>query len=85
MANVNRQRQRMVDIQIARRGIRAESVLDAMRAVPREHFVAPELAEFAYEDSPLPIGEEQTISQPSVVAAMIEAARPPFMSQAPRP
>jgi protein-L-isoaspartate(D-aspartate) O-methyltransferase len=74
VANVNRQRQRMVDTQIARRGIRAEPVLNAMRAVPREHFVAPEMVEFAYEDSPLPIGEEQTISQPSVVAAMIEAA-----------
>jgi hypothetical protein len=45
-----------------------------MRAVPRERFVTPGSAEFAYEDSPLPIEENQTISQPYIVAAMLEAA-----------
>lgn len=68
------QRAQMVEAHIARRGIRNRDVLDAMRAVPREAFVPEELAEFAYEDAPLPIGKEQTISQPFIVAAMIEAA-----------
>jgi len=67
-------RNRMVDIHLARRGIRNAHVLDAMRAVPRERFVREGLEEFAYEDSALPIEEEQTISQPYIVAAMIEAA-----------
>src|SRR5919205_2014050 len=67
-------RERMVDIQIARRGVRDRSVLDAMRRVPREKFVEPGFEEFAYEDGPLPIGEGQTISQPYIVALMIEAA-----------
>ena len=67
-------RERMVKTQIARRGVRDPSVLDAMRGVPREAFVQPGFEEFAYEDSPLPIGEGQTISQPFVVALMIEAA-----------
>lgn len=67
-------RARMVDVQIARRGIRDAAVLDAMRTVPRERFVPEALAEFAYEDTPLPIGAEQTISQPFIVAAMVEAA-----------
>src|SRR3954466_9865466 len=69
-----RDRARMVDVQIARRGGRDRHVLEAMRRVPREAFVEPGFDEFAYEDSPLPIGEEQTISQPYIVAAMIEAA-----------
>jgi len=64
----------MVDVQIARRGVRDARVLAAMRDVPRERFVGEGLAEFAYEDAPLPIEEEQTISQPYIVAAMIEAA-----------
>lgn len=67
-------RDRMVDIHLARRGIRDPYVLDAMRAVPRERFVREGLEEFAYEDSALPIEAEQTISQPYIVAAMIEAA-----------
>jgi len=67
-------RQHMVDVQIARRGIRDEAVLSAMRTVPRECFVPDAMQEFAYEDSPLPIEEGQTISQPYIVAAMIEAA-----------
>ncbi len=74
MSDYEQQRQRMVDTQIAARGIRDENVLRAMRSVPRERFVAAGMAEFAYEDSPLSIGEGQTISQPYIVAAMIEAA-----------
>jgi protein-L-isoaspartate(D-aspartate) O-methyltransferase len=67
-------RERMVDVQIARRGIRDRNVLEVMRRVPREAFVAPGTEEFAYEDGPLPIGEGQTISQPYIVALMLEAA-----------
>jgi protein-L-isoaspartate(D-aspartate) O-methyltransferase len=67
-------RAQMVATQIAGRGIRMPAVLDAMRTVPRERFVAAELAESAYDDSPLPIEAGQTISQPYIVAAMIEAA-----------
>jgi protein-L-isoaspartate(D-aspartate) O-methyltransferase len=67
-------RQRMVDNQIARRGINDRYVLEAMRKVPREAFVAPTLEEFAYADTALPIEESQTISQPYIVALMIEAA-----------
>lgn len=66
-------RERMVERQIAARGIRDPAVLAAMRAVPREAFLPPELAEFAYQDSPLPIGADQTISQPYIVALMAEA------------
>jgi protein-L-isoaspartate(D-aspartate) O-methyltransferase len=67
-------RDRMVESQIARRGIRDQRVLAAMRRVPREAFVDEGFQEFAYEDSPLPIGERQTISQPYIVALMLEAA-----------
>jgi len=66
-------RRDMVTHQIAGRGIRNERLLSAMRAVPREQFVSSELAEFAYHDGPLPIGHEQTISQPYIVASMIDA------------
>jgi protein-L-isoaspartate(D-aspartate) O-methyltransferase len=65
----------MVERQIADRGVRDEAVLAAMRAVPRERFVAERQARFAYADEPLPIGEGQTISQPYVVAVMTEALR----------
>src|SRR3954454_13696244 len=74
MLDLSRARARMVKVQIARRGVRDRSVLDAMRRVPREAFVQPGFEEFAYEDGPLPIGEGQTISQPYIVALMIEAA-----------
>ena len=74
MPNFASARDRMVEAQMARRGVRDPSVLNAMRRVPREAFVQPGFEEFAYEDSPLPIGEDQTISQPYVVAVMIEAA-----------
>lgn len=68
-------RERMVVHQIEARGIRDAQVLEAMREVPRDAFVPPHLSAFAYDDGPLPIGEGQTISQPYIVAAMIEAAR----------
>ena len=74
MADLARARDRMVDMQIERRGVRDRNVLGAMRQVPRETFVEPGFAEFAYEDGPLPIGEGQTISQPYIVAFMLEAA-----------
>lgn len=63
----------MVEQQIAARGVRSELVLDAMRAVPREKFLPKRLREFAYEDTPLPIDADQTISQPYIVAFMIDA------------
>jgi protein-L-isoaspartate O-methyltransferase len=64
MLDPSRARNRMVDVQIARRGVRNRHVLEAMRQVPREVFVEPGFEEFAYEDIPLGIGEGQTISQP---------------------
>ena len=67
-------RERMVERQLAARGIRDASVLDAMRRVRREAFVAAEWQRDAYADSPLPIDEGQTISQPYIVALMLEAA-----------
>ncbi len=66
-------RERMVEMQIRARGIEDAAVLDAMRSVPREAFLSERLREFAYEDSPLPIEEEQTISQPYIVALMAAA------------
>jgi protein-L-isoaspartate(D-aspartate) O-methyltransferase len=66
-------RRRMVDEQIARRRVADSAVLDAMRAVPREMFVPASTAEFTYDDTPLPIEEGQTISQPYVVGLMAEA------------
>jgi len=68
------ERERMVATQVERRGVRDTWVLEAMRIVPRETFLSAEMAEFAYEDSPLPIGQAQTISQPYIVAKMLEAA-----------
>jgi protein-L-isoaspartate(D-aspartate) O-methyltransferase len=74
MLDLSKARDRMVDIHLARRGVRDQNVLDAMREVPREKFVDPGFEEFAYEDGALPIGQSQTISQPYIVALMIEAA-----------
>lgn len=68
-----RERARMVAEQIEGRGIRDTAVLHAMRTVPREQFVLEGYAPYAYEDSPLPIPANQTISQPYVVAFMLEA------------
>ncbi|CAA9526019.1 MAG: Protein-L-isoaspartate O-methyltransferase, partial [uncultured Sphingomonadaceae bacterium] len=67
-------REKMVERQIAGRGISDQRILEAFRAVPREAFVPEHLHEFAYEDSPLPIEADQTISQPYIVALMAEAA-----------
>lgn len=66
------QRQRMVESQIAARGVSDEGVLDAVRAVPRHEFVPPDMVSMAYTDRPLPIGYGQTISQPYMVAYMTE-------------
>jgi protein-L-isoaspartate(D-aspartate) O-methyltransferase len=69
----DREREEMVAGQLAARGIRDPRVLDAMRHLPRHRFVPPELVGHAYDDTPLPIGERQTISQPYIVALMSEA------------
>src|SRR5947199_7424200 len=69
----NDARQQMVETQLRRRGIRDERVLQAMLLVPRHEFVPAEFREQSYEDRPLPIGEGQTISQPYIVAIMLEA------------
>lgn len=68
-----RQREELVENELRMLGIRDEAVLHAMRIVPREAFVSEELREFAYRNAPLPIGSEQTISQPLIVAHMAEA------------
>ena len=60
-------RDRMVDEQLIPRGITDKAVLAVMRKVPRHQFVPPEMAPYAYSDRPLPIGFDQTISQPSIV------------------
>ena len=65
-------RERMVLQQIEPRGVKDPAVLAAMRAVPRHQFVPEDYREAAYNDSPLPIGESQTISQPYIVALMSE-------------
>ncbi len=72
-AAYHERRHAMVEHAVAARGVRSELVLEAMRTVPREAFLPPSMAEFAYEDAPLPIAEGQTISQPYIVALMTEA------------
>jgi protein-L-isoaspartate(D-aspartate) O-methyltransferase len=72
----SRQRDEMVEHQIASRGIETQAVLDAMRNVPRHEFVPADYRRRSYEDGPLPIGYGQTISQPYIVAAMTELVRP---------
>jgi protein-L-isoaspartate(D-aspartate) O-methyltransferase len=69
------QRSLMVERQLRRRGISDERVLGAMGEVPREHFVPDSVRSSAYNDSALPIGHDQTISQPWVVAAICQALR----------
>lgn len=73
IANDANLRKQMVAI-ILKKGIRDPSTLASMMIVPRHVFVSPELKDFAYEDRPLPIGEGQVITQPSLVARMVEAA-----------
>ena len=68
-------RERMIDRQIAARGLDDPKLLAAFRAVPREDFVSGDYANYAYQDSPLPIESGQTISQPYIVALTIYAAR----------
>jgi protein-L-isoaspartate(D-aspartate) O-methyltransferase len=68
-------RDAMVREQIEARGVRDPEVLRAMRAVPRHLFVPESMRPFAHDDHPLPIGEDQTISQPYIVALMTELAR----------
>ena len=65
-------RSRMVDTQIAIRGVKDPRVLAALRQVPRHRFIPSHLWDQAYNDYPLPIGEDQTISQPYIVALMTE-------------
>ncbi|MFQ5983529.1 MAG: protein-L-isoaspartate O-methyltransferase, partial [Woeseiaceae bacterium] len=72
MTDYSELRQRMVEQQIEARGVRSEKVLEAMRRVPRELFLPEGLREFAYDDTPLPIEADQTISQPYIVAFMTE-------------
>lgn len=69
-----RARQRMVDDQLLGRDITDRRVLEAMRAVPRHAFLPADLSHQAYADAPLPIGYQQTISQPYIVALMTELA-----------
>jgi protein-L-isoaspartate(D-aspartate) O-methyltransferase len=69
-------REAMVRRQIEARGVKDPAVLNAMRSVPRHLFVPPSMRSHAYADHPLPIGHEQTISQPYIVALMTELAAP---------
>lgn len=75
MSDFAARRERMVRAHLEGRGIRDARVLDAFRRVPRESFVAPEHADAAYDDAPLSIGRGQTISQPFLVAEMLDALR----------
>ena len=68
------EREAMVERHLRRRGISEPEILDAFRAVPREAFISNEYARLAYGDHPLPIEANQTISQPYIVALMIQAA-----------
>jgi protein-L-isoaspartate(D-aspartate) O-methyltransferase len=72
-SSAEQKRRLMVERQIAARGVVDPRVLGAMRAVPRDRFVSASLASQAYDDTPLPIGHDQTISQPYIVAYMTEA------------
>lgn len=74
-ASYGRQRRDMVDKQLRTRGIRDDRMLEAFLEVPRHRFVLDKWIERAYDDRPLPIGHDQTVSQPYMVAAMIKAAR----------
>ncbi len=73
MDRYKRQKARMVETQLAARGIKDPRVLKAMTTVPRHLFVDEGLIDQAYNDNPLPIGEHQTISQPYIVALMTQA------------
>ena len=68
----SRLREEMIQTQIVARGIRDPRVIEALRRIPRHAFVEEALRSRAYDDGPLPIGESQTISQPYIVALMLE-------------
>ena len=74
MTDFAREREAMVERQLKGRGISEREILDAFRAVPREAFISDDYAHLAYGDHPLPIEAQQTISQPYIVALMIQAA-----------
>ena len=74
MTNFAIERAAMVERQLRSRGISEQPILDAFLEVPREAFISEDYAGIAYDDRPLPIGSGQTISQPYVVALMIQAA-----------
>ncbi len=74
MKTAEQARQEMVEQQIARRGVADPNILRAFREIPRDIFVAEDMRHSAYSDTALPIGEGQTISQPYVVAVMLQAA-----------
>src|SRR5438128_3460164 len=67
------ERRRMVETQLRNRGIHDERVLDAMARIPRHNFVSEEFKSQAYADHPIPIGENQTISQPFIIAVSLQA------------
>ncbi len=73
--NFKLQREQMVEFQLRRRGIKDQRVLEAMSRVPRHEFVPEQFQDLAYEDHPVQIGEGQTISQPYIVALMLESLR----------
>jgi len=74
MSDFTTLRERMIERQIAARGLDDPLLLNAFRAVPREDFISGDFADHAYQDSPLPIESGQTISQPYIVALTIDAA-----------
>ncbi len=74
MTDYTAEREAMVERHLKRRGIKEKHIIDAFLAVPREKFVSPEYEHLAYGDHPLPIEAGQTISQPYIVALMIQAA-----------
>ena len=73
MVNFKKARERMVEVQVMARGVHDERVVEAMRKVPRHLFVDEALRDQAYSDHPLPIAENQTISQPYIVGLMTES------------
>lgn len=76
METPSSRREKMAETQLVARGFKNEAIINAMRAIPREEFVPEQMRDAAYDDAALPIGEGQTISQPFVVARMIEIAEP---------
>jgi len=76
--NFEERQRSMVANQLIRRQIKSEAVLDAMHSVPRHLFLPENMIDYAYDDSPMPIGWGQTISQPYIVAYMTELLEPVF-------